>query len=286
MDSQINEQERAPMERISVPWILDTIAAIDSLDEVRAKLTVGDCILVLMDAKHTLEALFAFSIYKPYLRISNVKANELYETIEQLVDDDNFDIDTIITETLSWQINKQKDELRLVILSEISTLPIYLVTSKDCYDTTFLIEDGPKLFPKDILLKAPETAEDMKEVGQCLAYERNTACGFHTFRVVESVLRRYWNEVSDEEAEEPKPLTLGNIAAQLEQQGYGNDKVTEALRQMSKLHRNPIAHPEVILTGDEALGTIGMARSVITHMLSALPNIPPTTSLQLALEED
>ena len=48
-------------------------------------------------------------------------------------------------------------------------------------------------------------------------------------------------------------------------------------KQMTKLHRNPLIHPEVILTVDEAIGIIGMARSVIGAMLQVLPDEPPTT---------
>jgi hypothetical protein len=46
---------------------------------------------------------------------------------------------------------------------------------------------------------------------------------------------------------------------------------------MTKLHRNPLIHPEVILTVEEAIGIIGMARSVIAMMLQSLPDVPTTT---------
>lgn len=286
MNNSLIQHERVVMDKISIPWMIDVIEAIDGLERVQPKLTIGDCFIELYSAKHTLGMLFTYSIYKTYLRISQLKANELFEAIEELIPDEDVDLELVISESKSWQIQELKKDLRLVFLQETSTIPIYLVSPKECYDVAMLLESGQALFPKEILTKAPETAMDMSEVGQCLAYERNTACGFHTFRVVESVLRRYWKEVSDEEADQPKPMTLGNIASQLKKNEFGSEKAVEALKQMSRLHRNPIAHPDVILTSDEAIAAIGMARSVITAMLSELPEVPQTTGLPLISKED
>jgi hypothetical protein len=47
---------------------------------------------------------------------------------------------------------------------------------------------------------------------------------------------------------------------------------------MAKLHRNPLIHPEVALSVDEAMATLGIARSVVTAMLAELPVLPQTTS--------
>jgi hypothetical protein len=58
---------------------------------------------------------------------------------------------------------------------------------------------------------------------------------------------------------------------------FGEKRIVEAIKQMTKLHRNPLIHPEVILTSEEAIGIIGMARSVIGAMLATLPDAPGTT---------
>jgi len=66
---------------------------------------------------------------------------------------------------------------------------------------------------------------------------------------------------------------MGQFAAELERQQLGDPKVVEAIKQMTKLHRNPLVHPEVILSTEEAIGIIGMARSAIAAMLAALPDV-------------
>jgi hypothetical protein len=94
---------------------------------------------------------------------------------------------------------------------------------------------------------------------------------------VESVFRVYWDKVSNG-ADRPKLETIGNVASELEKNNFGDAKVWESLKQMAKLHRNPLIHPEAILTIEEAIGIIGIARSVIGAMLAALPDIVPTTA--------
>lgn len=169
-----------------------------------------------------------------------------------------------------------RDEFRLVFRSEISTLPVYITSRKGNYDIRLLIEDGVSLFPAGMLSKAPETRVDAQEVGRCLAFEVPTACGFHTFRIVEAILRRYWDEVTGNK-KRPKPETLGKFASEMYQGNFGDTKIVEAIKQLAALHRNPLAHPDVVLTNDEATAAIGMAGSVITHMLAVLPDILPTT---------
>lgn len=118
------------------------------------------------------------------------------------------------------------------------------------------------------------------EVGKCLAFEVPTACGFHTYRVVEAVLRRYWDEVTGNR-KRPEPETLGKFAAELQDAKLGDPRVIEAIRYIAKHHRNPLAHPDVVLTIDEAFASVGHVRSVITYMLSVLPDLPLTTGAPL-----
>ena len=144
-----------------------------------------------------------------------------------------------------------------------------------------LLAFGENLFPSDLASKVPEAIFDAKEAGKCLAYEVPTACGFHVFRVAESVLRKYYSHVTGGTAA-PKVRSLGVYVAALKQMKKGDDKILAALKQMTDLHRNPLIHPETVLTVDESIAIIGIARSAITAMLADLPVVPPTTSLLAA----
>ena len=77
---------------------------------------------------------------------------------------------------------------------------------------------------------------DAQQAAKCLAYDVATACGFHAFRVTESVLRRYWTHETGGTAH-PKVRTLGVYIAALMRAGAGDPKVLAALKQLNELHR-------------------------------------------------
>lgn len=104
-----------------------------------------------------------------------------------------------------------------------------------------------------------------------------TAVGFHVFRVMESVLRKYYAKETGGAAA-PKQRNISVYIEAMRRAKKGYEKILSALKQMSDLHRNPISHPEVILSMDETIGVIGIARSGITAMLDAIPNPALTTT--------
>jgi len=117
---------------------------------------------------------------------------------------------------------------------------------------------------------------DIREAGKSLAFELPTAAGFHLFRATESVLRKYYVHETGSTAP-PKVRNIGVYLNALKIANKGDPKVRAALKQMTDLHRNPLIHPETILTLDEAIAIFGIARSAITAMLSVLPVQPLTT---------
>jgi hypothetical protein len=170
------------------------------------------------------------------------------------------------------------------------------VTQKGPFDTQPLLWWGESLFPLELGSKVPEAIFDAKEAGKCLAYQLPSACGFHIFRAVESVLRKYYTHVTAGVAH-PKVRALGVYVRALEafnekyeknnpgKPAPADPKILASLDQMTKLHRNPLIHPEVALTDEEAIAIIGVARSAVGAMLTVLP-VPPattTTSLTAAL---
>jgi hypothetical protein len=70
---------------------------------------------------------------------------------------------------------------------------------------------------------------------------------------------------------------IGVYLNAMKQARKGDEKILASLKQMTDLHRNPLIHPEVILTPEEAIATLGIARSAIAAMLVVLPVPPPTT---------
>ena len=269
------------MIRISIPWVVDIFQSLDQLDFIEPNQGISHAFGSLYNAKNKIDAAFTKSIYQPFLRMSSEHAEKLVAAINVVMEP--FDSEKVLDDFSVWRIKSERDQFRIVFRAEVSQLPAYLVSKKENYDVDLLIDNGIGLFPSGLLHKSPEAMPDAIEAGKCLAFERYTACGFHTFRVVESVVRRYWDHVSGEKTR-PVPEALGNLAAQMEINNFGDKKVYESLKQLSKLHRNPLAHPDVILGKDEAIGTLGMAWSVMTHMIATLPDVPTTTGNAIAAQ--
>lgn len=279
-NSSLNKMERTPMIRVDLTWVVNNIQGLNQLMNLTAAHKGDDAWFPLVVAKSSLQGMLVGSVYSGHFRVSREKANKLFSTLDALAKKgegiDSFEI----SEYELWDLKNQKTQFETVLFAEMAVLPIYLATPKDAFDLEKLIDSGDKLFPPTMLSTVPETQVDAIEAGKCLAFERNTSCGFHTFRVVEAVLRKYWDAVANGKPR-PNIATLGIMSGQLEICNLGDKKVIEALKQMTSLHRNPISHPDVILTSDEACAILGMARSVITHMLQSLQNVPPTTGLVL-----
>jgi len=266
---------RHPMIKINAAWLIGVADSIDALDDLAPGQSVMDSLAILFGGQNALQQIFDQSFYKDHVRASRTAGKTLHDQISAFINADDWAEKKFAPYEIS-ALKAAKANFRMIFLADLGVMPIYIVSKKDTFDVLLLIEEGIKLFPSNIMAKVPEVEKDAQEVGKALAYELATACGFHTFRVTESVVRRYWDAVS-EGKERPKLQTLGNFAAEMEKQKIGDDKVVEAIKQMTKLHRNPLIHPEVILSVEEAIGTIGMARSVIAMMLQVLPDAPTTT---------
>jgi len=261
--------------RLNIPWIIDVTSSLERLDEVQAGRPYSEVIHLLYFARYNLDAVYQDSVYNQHLKISRSRGFELRNAIDAFTEKYDRTPEISIEQFDGWTIRNARDRFRELFLAEISAVPAYLVTRKEGYDVELLIDYGASLFPVTLSTKVPEALRDAGEAGKALAFEVATGCGFHAFRVVESVVRRYWDEVTEGRAR-PRPETLGNFAAELEKSRSGDAKIIESIKQMTRLHRNPIAHPEVLLSVEEAIGIIGIARSVTGAMLLVLPDLPLT----------
>jgi len=258
--------------RINIPWIVQVSEALDRLLSVQGGQMVKDVRYPLFSAKNHVESL-SESVYNQHIRVSRQKAGQLIGAIDNLL---ALGDEHLLTEFEAWTLQNERDQFKQLFHAEVGSMPAYLVSRKESYDVEALVDLGTALFPPALLQKVPETESDALQAGKALAFEVATGSGFHVFRVTESVVKRYWDEVSGG-TKRPKLQTLGNFAFELEKRKFGDEKIIESIKQMTRLHRNPIIHPEVILTVEEAIGIIGMARSVIGAMLKVLPDVPLTT---------
>jgi len=266
------------MIRISLPFVYQLASSLDPIEALPDQQTkYGEIWFKLYFAEQTVSSLISTSVYAPYLRSSQAMAQEFLQVLRNQTAQ-TFNADRLVEQYEFWLIKNTYNRYKIALMAELGVLASYFVTQKGGFDTATLLAFGEQLFPADLGAKVPEAIFDTKEAGKCLAFELPTAAGFHIFRVAESVLRKYYAHVTGGAAP-PKVRSLGVYVHALRTAKKGDEKILSVLKQMTDLHRNPLIHPETVLTMDEALAIFGIARSAITAMLVGLPVVPPTTSV-------
>jgi hypothetical protein len=262
------------MIRVSLPYIFELCARLDALSTLPNSAKVGDLFIPLITAATAIGELYgAGSLYGPYLRSSVASASQLNESINHITTK-NWDDDVTFYEIAN--VKSRYTTFRTAFTAELGILNCYFVTQKGGYDMLSLLAWGENLFPTDLYSKVPEAQFDVREAGRCLAYELPTASAFHVFRATESILRRYYDHISNK-ATPPKVRSIGVYVAAMRRANIGNPKVTSSLSQMANLHRNPLIHPEAAISVDEAISIYGIARSAASAMLAELPVATSTT---------
>jgi hypothetical protein len=265
------------MIRVSLSYIFELATSLEPLGTLaEADTPWGDVWLGFYSAQSAIDTLYSQTLYTPYLRSSAHLAGELSALIKSQTSNQEFN--RSLSRFEIWQVRNAYEKFKVVLLAELGVLHSYFVTQKGGFDTISLLAFGENLFPPDLASKVPEAIFDAREAGKCLAFELPTACGFHVFRATESVLRKYYSQLTGSKAL-PKVRNIGVYLNAMKQRKVGDEKVTFALKQMAELYRNPLIHPDTVLTQEEAIGIFGLARSAIAGMLAVLPAIPPTTAL-------
>jgi hypothetical protein len=232
----------------------------------------AEAYLPIVIAEGALEPLLIRSIFR--LRTSMQAGQKLLEAI-RTIKAKNPENAAEPEATLDWfdvyQLTSALTTFESILQAELALIPLYVVMPKAGYDTTTLIENGSACFPLEITVKVPEAVGDLHQGTKCIAFELNTAAGFHLHRANEAVLRKYWDIVSNG-ASRPTRGNMGDYLNEMKQKSYGNEIVRAALEHLVKFHRNPLIHPEQnIETADEAIALMNGIHNVIVQMLKAIP---------------
>lgn len=223
-------------------------------------------------------------------------ARELYEAIDKVVprkfDDAIALVSNLLTATETGdqpeepisgyhihQISSAAKKFETVLAAEIAILDTYIVSQKGAYRTPDLIERAEIVFPEAIRNHLPDKAtNDIRQAGRCLALDTPTGAGFHLLRAVESVMSIYYNRVTGQNM--PTRMRNWGIYLQKLRKAPGVDlKIIEFLDHIRDNYRNPVQHPDVFLTTDEAEVLFGIAASAIRQMILAIEQLPQAATV-------
>jgi hypothetical protein len=169
------------------------------------------------------------------------------------------------------------ERFETVLATEMSESATYLVPQRGIYSTSALIDSADKSFPDNIYGHIPEKSKtDWRAAGRCLAFNLLSASGFHVARAVEATLEVYyqsytaktgtlrgWNdyikalEVVVSSGASPRPA----------------EKTLAELRQMKDDYRNPVMHPRVTLSENDARMLFDNGESLIIAMAEEIKGI-------------
>lgn len=266
------------MQRIDGYYLYTVGSQISPLSTLRGNpstygkpMTLEEARLPILIAEGALEPLLARSVFK--LKTSVQPGNRLLSAIRALKEKliASSDGSVLLDWMDAYHITSALTSFEAVLQAELALLPLYVVGQKAGYDTPTLIESGAACFPDDLLYKVPEAMQDLNQGTKCVAFELNTAAGFHLHRATESVVRRYWDIVSHG-ADRPSRGNLGDYFNQMKQNNFGDEVVRGALEHLVKFHRNPLIHPEQNLeSSHDAIALMNSVHNAIVQMLKVIP---------------
>lgn len=209
------------------------------------------------------------------LRASWSKGQELRDVcvalMQQILSDSN-NANEPVGGAAILNLRKAFNTFEITFKAELAVANIYVLTSKGAYDLNILAEYGLRAFPDSLESKVPEAAIDASQAARCLAFELPTAAAFHLHRAHEAVVHAYFRHIAPN-AEAPQKQPLGTWIAALEKAAAPQD-VVAALRDINRLHRNPVLHPDTALTeSEDAIALLGSISTSMRYMLTQIKPI-------------
>ena len=157
------------------------------------------------------------------------------------------------------------------------------VSQKLAYETRVLIEEAERILPSSIVTFLPVgVIEEIRQSGRCVAFDIPTAATFHIIRATECVIRMYYEHVVGKPPK-VKSRNWGAYIKTLRESGRAKPEIISVLDHIREVYRNPILHPEVTLTPEEAQVILGICASAICQMALAIQHTPRTAAPAPAL---
>jgi hypothetical protein len=158
----------------------------------------------------------------------------------------------------------------MILTAELQTLDAYHPSKKGIYSTRDLITEADRILGPIHERLTPDVAVEIRQSGRCLAFDNATASGFHIMRATEALMHQYYLTVCKPKHKDRLDNWGEYLAAFRACTHPHAHEVAALLQQIKDQHRNPIMHPEVVLTVEEAFTLFEVAKAAIITMASKL----------------
>ncbi len=275
------QRKSKDMRRVNQYRFYNLAAKVHPLLSVQDSNKIKDVFFLLFNAHQAL-----VEAHKEHpLRVSKPDIQALIQAIGAIVPRDNngnttpesfqllSDETTEVNYSRGFALRAAVTRFENVLSAELQSLDTYFISQKGTHSTPDLIDHAENAFPEDIREDLPAQAiKDIRAAGRCLALDTPTAAGFHILRAIEAVMAEYYHLVVDK----PIPTRMRNwgiYIRKLNKSPKVDKRVTTFLDHIRENYRNPITHPEVILTSNEVEVLLGVATSAIRQMILAIQRL-------------
>lgn len=247
------------------------VRPISDIDEDNA--TYGSVMWALFTARNEVKSLLANDALP--IRTCRQAASQFIAAIDEVVPTNAQEaIQKDKNAKVEWwpirQIIDAASKFETVLAEELAIVDTYSVVQKGAYSTSELIANAEIMFSKSIQAKLPQRAiHDIREAGKCLAFETPTAAAFHIVRAIESVILAYYCKVLGRTPPN-RMRNWGVYIKSLRESGKADSKILDFLVHIKDNYRNPVSHPEAILSVEEVLVLLGVAIGAMTQMAITL----------------
>jgi len=219
------------MIRINIPFFYKLGVSLNALRGVKTGSDLASVWSILYTALQDINNMFAASWLAPALKTTLGPGKRLADQLNEITENFDFSKPRTITAMEAYRLSQAVEEFETVLRNELQNADTFFVTRKAAYDTSLLLTNAELLFSAEVASKVTAAIPDIREAGKCLAYELNTASGFHIMRAVETVLRSYWDVVA-KGATRPRQQNLGVYLKKMEDKKLGTAKVRASLTQL------------------------------------------------------
>jgi hypothetical protein len=164
---------------------------------------------------------------------------------------------------------------------EFDALPTYVIERVGAYSSEKLISQADEAFPDSIKADIPKPViEDFRKAGACLSFDLPTACGFHSFRATDAMIRTYYAHfVHVVPKKKPRDWgayirVLRSVLNDVNAPKKPNERTINLLDSIRANDRNPVIHPELDLDSETAMATFDLCKTVIMFMMMDIQATP------------
>jgi len=147
---------------------------------------------------------------------------------------------------------------RTVLIADLRVAAAFAVMRSGIFDVNLLVNSAHEALGDDARKNLDVSVlHEIDACGKCLAFNLPTASGFHAMRAVERAIRAYLGKFFSSD-EIRKMNNWGQYIAGLERANSADSKTKPSqeaialIRQIKDIYRNPVIHPERVLSPEEA----------------------------------